>query len=91
MATEFQKRVKEVLVAQLHLNHISAKISAKKDGSVVMRKEFFYTHGQSSDEWKNLVCEMLGTAGIRASAEGSKHWAASPKTSYFEVVVRECP
>lgn len=88
MATEFQKSVVRAVEASTSV--FPDRVVVRRDGSVMLRRYYFYTFGASAESFRNAVCAVLSAAGVRAQATASDDWAAWPKKSYFTVVVREC-
>ena len=85
--TPFQKQVKQALASQS--NVCSDHVTASKDGTVVAKRAYFYTHGTTAESWAGKVAAELVTAGISAHVCGQDAWAAWPKTSYFVAVISE--
>lgn len=62
-------------------------VIAKKNGTFVVRKSYFYRHGMSAEKWGQRV--MSGLDGnVFALVAHQDAWAEWPKTSYFEAVVK---
>lgn len=66
------------------------RIIAHKDGTVELRKTFFYTHGNTSIMWMQGVVDGCEACGIKVEVvEAHEIWNVWPKDSYFTVTVKE--
>lgn len=66
------------------------RVVGHKDGTVTVKRSYFYRHGMDSQKWADNVIKTLAEAGITVSeVEHNDEWRAWPKTSYFTVTVRE--
>ncbi len=83
--TKFQKTVKEVFDSPIGV--YPNKMVCKKDGTVEVKKSFFYTHGQTAEKWAENVKRAILATGFSVEVEGYQDWNAWPKTSYFVAVV----
>lgn len=61
MARTFLAEVKRTLGA------LADGIGRRKDGSVVIRRGFYYRHGQDAEGYRISVCKTLNEAGIEYS------------------------
>ena len=62
------------------------KITCKADGSVEVRKSFFYRFDMSAEKWGEKVMAVVGDdAQLVKTVEDNNRW---PKTSYFVAVVK---
>lgn len=82
MTTEFQKQVKKEL--QENPSIFTDSIVCKKDGSVEVKKSYFYSHGYDAEKWAAKVSAALTVAH---NVQGRDDWAAWPKTSYFTAII----
>ena len=80
----FSKTVKEVIKAECG----DIPITCRKDGSIVIKKSYFYRTG-TSQGWADEVAGYIKNAGLSAKVIGEDHWANWPKTSYFFAIVTE--
>jgi hypothetical protein len=81
---KFGTRARKELEANSNVN--ADKIIVRKDGTVAVRKVYFYRHGMDSAKWANRVLIALPYAEEVEHADYYRSW---PKQSYFEVVIRE--
>lgn len=82
--TDFQKRVKAVLS-----DHGDNGPRCKKDGSVEVRRSYFYRMGMDEEKYAGLILEKLARKAVPAYVRGEDHYHNWPKTSYFVAVIRE--
>lgn len=87
MTTQFQKQVKQIL--EQSSNVFPSKILCKKDGSVEVKKSYFYRHGYSAEKWSEKVNNVLQEAGLNCQSTSYDDWNAWPKDSYFVAIVKE--
>ncbi len=89
-ATDFQKQVKRALTDSTVI--FPDNLVCKADGSVVVKRSYFYRHGWTAERFAEQVAAAIATdLGLNAdqfSVEGTDQWAAWPKTSYFVATVR---
>lgn len=86
MATGWQKQVKKA-VSESSLV-FEDKMIAHKDGTVSVKRMFFYTHGATAEEWMEKVAAALDEQGVEFKRiRSAEHWNAWPKDSYFVAVV----
>ena len=78
-----QKEVKKVLKAQTYVD----RVTCRKNGSVEVRRSYFYTLGWSASKLAEKVKAVL-PAGWKVTDERNE-WRAWPKTSYFMVKVEK--
>lgn len=86
MATPFQKQVKYEIdnSAEIHAD----KIVMKKDGSIEVKRYYYYTHGSTAEKWAEKVSKVLSVKHIVNSRDD---WAVWPKDSYFVAIIKESP
>jgi len=46
---------------------IADAVSKRKDGTIVIRRGFFYRHGKDCEDFRIAVCKHLNQAGIQYS------------------------
>ena len=85
--SNFQKNVKQVLGGQTEV--IPDLVTCKQNGTVEVRRSYFYRHGSSAETWAEKVQKVLQTASLDVVTWGRDEWADGPKTSYFCAVVCE--
>ena len=84
--TDFQKMVKSAVECMMGG---VARVTCKANGSVEVRRSYFYTFGWTPENWAAKVAKAVEGAGMAVKVEGKDEWAAWPKTSYFVAVVSE--
>ena len=53
------------------------QVSKRKDGTIVIRRGFFYRHGQDAEGFRIAVCKALNRTGLKYSIKDyGEHWAA---------------
>ncbi len=62
-------------------------IICRKNGTVEVKRSYFYTFGDTAQKYADRVREALHRDGIPAHVAGEDRWAAWPKTSYFVAIV----
>lgn len=85
--TPYQKRVKTYLQDQCQV--CLDQIVCKRDGTLEVKRGYFYRFGTTAETWADSVAAALKTADIPAHVYGRDDWAAWPKTSYFTAVICE--
>ena len=85
--TEFQKAVKKAVEASTEV--FTDKIICKADGSLELKRAYFYTHGMTGDKWAHKVYQVLRGAGFQVDVCGYDRMATWPKDSYFVAVVKD--
>ena len=85
--TDFQKLVVNTLQSSTNIG--SDRTVCKEDGSVVVRRSFFYRHGNSAESFADRVREALTGAGVVAVVRGSESWNSWPHTSWFIATIKE--
>lgn len=81
--TKFQKQIKtELLAAAIAPDNIKVK----RDGTVEVRRGYFYRHGNTGQLWVEEVSKKLSTP---ATVKGGDHWDVYPKPSYFYAIISE--
>ena len=56
---------------------IADSVSRRRDGSIVIRRGYFYRHGQDAEDFRIAVCKRLNDAGFQYSVKDyGDHWAA---------------
>ena len=59
------------------LSSLADSVSKRKDGSIVIRRGFYYRHGQDAESYKIAVCKQLNAAGFNYSIKDyGEKWAA---------------
>jgi len=81
--SKFQKQIKAELLAA---NITPENIKVKRDGTVEVRRGYFYRHGNTGQLWADEVTKKLSTL---ATIKGGDHWAEWPKPSYFYAIISE--
>ena len=80
--TEFQKQVKAVLGSQTDV--IADKVTYHQDGTVTVRRSFFYRHGGSSEKFARAVEAALRKGGLVAiEVAGFEEFRQWPGDSYY--------
>ena len=88
MATNFQKQVRQALTETSQV--CPDRVVCKKDGSVEVKRYYFYPHGLDADNWAAKVEEALKLAQVQVSqVTGRNDWNNWPKDSYFVAVVKQ--
>ena len=78
-------------IEECEFNFRPDKIISKKDGTLCLRKGFFYTHGKDAEwtklasDWGQKIIDALGNRIRLISCE--EHWNEWPKDSYWEAIV----
>jgi len=86
MTTQFQKQVKQILSERVS----SDKIVCKIDGSLEVKKSYFYRHGYSAEQWAEKISLILEEALMRyIQVDSYDDWNDWPKDSYFVALVKE--
>lgn len=83
----FKKSVKKILEESPDV--FADKIVCKSDGSVEVKRGYFYRHGMSAEKWAEKVQAELEKNGLKVSVSSRDIWVAWPKDSYFVAIVRE--
>jgi hypothetical protein len=78
-----QKRVKEILQSEY-----DDKITLHRDGTVSVKRTFFYRHGQTSQSVAQSIVGLLQQNGLKVETEAEEHWNSWPKDSYWLVRIR---
>jgi hypothetical protein len=77
-AKSFRQRVAEAVMAD--------QIVAHKDGSVSVKRSYFYHHSNTAEKWGERVMGGCGEfAELISTRDAYANW---PKTSYFVAVIR---
>ncbi len=80
--TKWQKQVKTAVANGTTI--WPDKVICRKDGSVEMRRGFFYTHGYTSGRWGDDMIDALKAAGVdHGKVESEECWFEWPKDSYW--------
>lgn len=85
MATQFQKQVKKQLEESSDVH--PDKIVMKSDGSVEVKRGYFYRHGMDANMWGDKVSKALTISHKLYNVRDD--WKAWPKDSYFVAVIEE--
>jgi len=90
MATIFQKSVKKVFS---NPNHVyPEKIICKKDGTVELRKTYFYRFGDSAEQFAERIISDLKqyASNVNVRVKSTRDFFNQyPKDSYFSVIIEE--
>lgn len=79
------KTLKDALeIADMHPD----KVSRRRDGRFNVRSGFFYRGGRTAEGWAKKVEAALKAVGFKVEVDAREEWAAWPKTSYFNAIVR---
>jgi hypothetical protein len=63
--------------------------TGQNKGCFCARRTFFYTHGQTAENFSKMVMAVLAKQGIQAEVVSDGcHWQSWPRVSFFEVVFR---
>ena len=58
-------------------NIVADSVSKRKDGTIVIRRGFFYRHGKDAEDFFLTVCKHLNKTDIKYSVKDwGEHWAA---------------
>ena len=82
--TKFQKRVKEDLEES---GVYADKTVCKKNGTVEVKKGYYYKLGSSAERWAVHVKKGLESTGLSVKVDSRDDWKRWPATSYFVAVV----
>lgn len=65
------------------------KLTARKDGTVEVKRGYFYRHGMTSDQWAQRVQAALDAAGCTSCkvVDHRDDWREWPKDSEFVAVI----
>jgi hypothetical protein len=67
----FQAQVSNILDA------LADSVSKRRDGSIVIRRGFYYRHGADAESYRIAVCKKLNAAGLDYSIKDyGEKWAA---------------
>ena len=83
--TKRQKRIREALRES---NVWPEKVICKRDGSVEVKKSYFYHHGQTCEKLAEKVKEVLLAGGLKVAVESRDDYATWPTTSYLVCIIR---
>lgn len=83
--TPQQKTIRKLLDSSSSL--FANKVTFKKDGRVEVRRSYFYTFGETAEDWAAKVQAEFKAAGITAYVESRDEFAQWPKQSYFCAIV----
>lgn len=65
------------ILKQIKENVFADSFGRNKAGNIVLRREFFYTHGKTSEDFASKVQAQLDSAGIAANViDSGEQWAA---------------
>jgi hypothetical protein len=79
--TAFVKKAKELF------DQGEREVVSHSDGSVTVKRSYFYRMGMDSAKWSEKVRREMGPGTVEV--DRGDHWAQWPKTSYFWVRIRE--
>ena len=80
--TEFQKNVKKALATSTEV--FADRMVAHKNGTVSVKRAYFYTHGNTAEKWAEKVMSVLPNAHLGEARNDYRQW---PTQSYFVAVV----
>mgnify|MGYP003334221242 FL=1 len=56
---------------------VADAVSRRKDGTIVIRRGYFYRHGKDAEDFRIAVCKVLNKTDIQYSIKDyGDHWAA---------------
>jgi hypothetical protein len=84
---EFKKSVKKIL--EESPNVFADKITCKSDGSIEVKRSYFYRHNMSVYKWAEKVKAELETNGLTVDVSNEDRYNVWPKESWFVAIVRE--
>ncbi len=59
------------------LDALADSVSKRKDGTIVIRRGFYYRHGADAESYRIAVCKKLNSTGIQYSIKDyGEKWAA---------------
>jgi len=61
------------------------KTISKRDGTIEIRRGYFYRHGMTTEKFENRILKEIPTAKIVDSGDNWQPW---PKDSYFWVRIQ---
>jgi hypothetical protein len=80
--TEFQKNVKKALTNSSDV--FADRLTTHKNGTVSVKRAYFYTHGNTAEKWAEKVMSVLPNARLVEVRNDYRQW---PTQSYFVAVV----
>lgn len=83
----FKKNVKTILENSPEI--FADKIICKSDGSVEVKRSYFYRHGMTAYKWAEKVQVELEKNGLKVNVSNEDRYNDWPKDSYFVAIVRE--
>ena len=85
--TKRQKEIK-TKISEAAVYPDEGQVICHKDGTVSVKRSYFYQHGQSAGSWGEKVVQELRNVGcIVALVETRDDYNNWPKTSYFVAVI----
>lgn len=85
--TPFQKQIKKTLDSQNVAHHDA--VVCKKDGSVEVKRSYFYRPSGGAGQWADDVSAQLRTSGVYAfTVECRDDFRNWPTTSYLVAIVK---
>ena len=82
--TDFQKAAVAVIDAKVYPD----TRTCRADGSIEVKRSYFYRHGMTADGFAAGIQAELSKAGIAAVVTGQDKWASWPRTSWFVATVK---
>lgn len=84
MATPWQKQIKSAV--QNDTNVLPDEVTCRQDGTVEVRRSYYYRHGMTAEQWGKVVQKAVEpTCGrVVETRDEYRHW---PGTSYFVAIV----
>lgn len=79
--TEFQKQVAVALAEQTAI--YPDKITFRANGTVEVRRGYYYRHGATADSWAARVQAALEGQGVAVVVISTDEYRRWPKDSYF--------
>ncbi len=90
MSTPFQKNIKKHYTESATSQVIPDSVIYHKDGTVSVRRSYFYRSGNSAETWSAKVSADLTAHAIEYSIiESGDHFADWPAQSYFYIRLGE--
>ncbi|NLE58690.1 MAG: hypothetical protein GX616_10040 [Planctomycetes bacterium] len=83
--TPAQKTIRKLLEESPKV--FADKVTFKRDGAVEVRRSYFYTFGETAEDWAVKVAAELKAAGIAAQVDARNEFAQWPKQSYWCAIV----
>lgn len=85
MEKKMQLQVKHYLMENFTCDHIVVR----KNGTVEVKRSYFYRMGQTAEGLAEKVAECLKVGGFDVKVTGRDDYANWPQTSYFVAVIED--